>query len=676
MTRVLIVDDEAESRTRLRSLLQAHGHAVSEATNGLDALELARQQRPDLVISDILMPQMDGFALCRASRTDPALARTPFVFYTGSYATAKDVAHARRLGATRFLVKSMAAEEVIRAITEALRETDDVATAGAEPTPGETESWRLYDESLINRLEHRNLELSDQVRALGALTVALEQLPAIISLTDTRGRITFVNRRFEEVTGFSRDMVRGQTHAILRPKNAAAGLGFEIRAALLAGKEWRGDFEQRRRDGTVFWERAVMSPIFDEAGAVTHFLRMSEDVTDQKQAEQTTRTVDSQRRQSERIESVGRLAGGVAHDFNNLLTVVIGHAHLVLQELPPHDPLRDDVGAVLDAAARGGAITRQLLTYARRDVVHPLVLDPAQAVAALARLLQRLAGDDIRLGFSLGPDIWPVHIDPSQFDQMVTNLAANARDAIRGQGAIDVSLANVTLSPSVAVVYGGLAPGDYVALRVSDTGTGIAPAHVPRIFEPFFTTKQQGEGAGLGLSSVLGAAEQAGGHVEVERTSSDGTTMLVLLPRSEARPVPGPHGSPVTALEGTERILLVEDEPAVLELMRRTLESYGYTVLHASTPERALRAMQEGDAHVDLLLTDVVMPGINGPELATQLRAFDPTLRVLFMSGYSSDVVAEQGLLPAEVSLITKPFSPTALAARVREALDAPAPTA
>ena len=676
MTRVLIVDDEPESRTRLRTLLQAHGHAVSEATNGLDALEQARQHPPDLVISDILMPQMDGFALCRASRVDPALARTPFVFYTGTYASAKDVAHARRLGATRFLVKSMAAEEVIRSITEALRQPAESLVPGAEPEPGETESWRLYDESLINKLEHRNLELSDEVRALRSLTVGLEQLPAIVSLTDTRGRITFVNRRFEEVTGFSRDMVRGQTHAILRTRNAAAGLGFEIRAALLAGKEWRGEFEQRRKDGTVFWERAVIAPVFDEVGAVTHFLRMSEDVTDQKKAEVTTQVVASQRRQSERIESASRLAGGVAHDFNNLLTVVIGHAHLVMQQLPPHDPLRSDIGAVLDAASRGGSITRQLLTYARRDVVHPLVFDPTQAIAALARLLQRLAGDEIRLGFSLGPEIWPVRIDPSQFDQMVTNLAANARDAIRGPGAIDVSLANVSLPAPEAAVRGGLAAGDYVALRVRDTGGGIAPAHVSRIFEPFFTTKPPGEGTGLGLSSVLGAVEQAGGHVEVEHTSSDGTTVLVLLPRSDSRPAPGPHGSAGTALEGTERVLLVEDEPAVLELIRRTLESYGYTVLHASTPERALRAMQEGDARVDLLLTDVVMPGINGRELATHLRAFDPTLRVLFMSGYSSDVVAEQGLLPAEVSLITKPFSPTALAARVREMLDAPAPTA
>ena len=320
-------------------------------------------------------------------------------------------------------------------------------------------------------------------------------------------------------------------------------------------------------------------------------------------------------------------------------------------------------------------ITQQLLTYARRDVVHPLVLDPAHAIAALARRLQRLAGDEIRLGFSLGPDIWPIWIDPSQFDQMIVHLVSNARDAIGGHGAIDLSLSNVPLSAAAAASHGGLAAGDYVALRVSDTGGGIAAAVLPRIFEPFFTTRQPGEGAGLGLSSVVGTVEHAGGHVQVERTGTDGTTFLVLLPRSAARVVEERvHAS--TRLEGTERLLVVEDEPAVLELIRRTLESYGYTVLHASTPDRALRAMQDHDARVDLLLTDVVMPGMNGRELATHLRGLDPALRVLFMSGYSSDVVAEKGLLTSDVSLITKPFSPTALAARVREVLDAPSPFA
>ncbi len=674
MTHVLIVDDEPESRERLRALLLEHGHAVSEASNGLDALEVARQQPPDLVISDILMPQMDGFALCRAYRADPRLARAPFVFYTDSYATAKDAAFARRLGATRFLVKSMAAEEVIRAITDAMKEEQ---AASPEFVPHETESYRLYNESLIQRLEHRNLELADEVRDLRqgethlrALTAALDQFPSIVSLTDTHGRIEYVNRRFEEATGFTRDQVRGQTHSVLRASHGDAGQGFEIRAAVLGGHEWRGEVEHRRRDGSSYWERAVIAPVYDDAGAVAHFLRVAEDITDQKRALEA-RTLDDEAQHRSDSESVGRLAGGVAHDFNNLLTIVVGHSHLVLQQLAPTDPLRDDLTAVLEAAQRGATITRQLLTYARRDVVHPLVVDPAQAIASLSRRLQRLAGDEIRLGFSLGPGIWPVLVDPAQFDQLVVHLVANGRDAIRGSGAIDVSLANLSLAPAAAATR-GLPSGEYVALRISDTGGGIAPAALPRIFEPFFTTKQPGAGTGLGLSSVVGAVEQAGGRVEVERTGPDGTTFVVLLPRSTSLVDLVQRAATEESLEGTERILLVEDEPAVLELVRRTLEGYGYTVLHASTPDRALRAVHErGASGVDLLLTDVVMPGMSGRDLATHLRGMLPHLRVLFMSGYSSDVVAEQGLLSSDESLITKPFSPTALAARVRALLDA-----
>jgi len=671
MTRVLIVDDEAECRTRLRDLLQAHGHAVVEASNGLDALERARLQPPDLVISDVLMPQMDGFALCRASRTDPALARAPFVFYTGTYASASDVALARRLGATRFLVKSMAAEEVIRAITEALGQSEVApVVVVAEPGPDQTESWRLYDESLIRTLEHRHLELSDEVRRLRTLTASLEQLPALISVTDTRGRISYVNSRFEEVTGFPRALVRGQTHAILRTRHNDASLGFEIRAALLAGREWRGEFEHRRKDGTPFWERAVIAPVRDEAGAVSHFVRLSEDATATR-SRPADDTASVQRRPPEQAEATARLAGGVAHDFNNLLTIVIGHAHLVQQQLHASDPLRGNLEAVLDAATRGAAITRQLLTYAGRDVVYPLTLDPGVTIAALAGQLQRLVGDEISLGLSSDAEIWPVTIDPSHLEAVVTHLVANGRDAIAGYGVISLSLVNVTLGAAAAADQGGLAAGEYVALRVSDTGSGIAEATLPRIFEPFFTTREPGHGTGLGLSSVRGAVHQAGGHVEVEHTGPSGTTVQVLLPRAMSRPVSGNGATGPGPLEGTERILLVEDEPAVLELMRRTLESYGYTVLHASTPDRALQAVQEGGARVDLLLTDVVMPGMNGRELAVQLRAIDPTMPVLFMSGYSSDVVAERGLLPADASLITKPFSPSALAARVREVLDA-----
>ena len=669
MTRVLIVDDEPESRARLRTWLQAEGHVVTEAANGLDALERARQQPPDLVVSDILMPQMDGFALCRATRSDPVLARTPFVFYTATCTTAADVARATRLGASRFLVKSMAAEEIIRAITDALAQDADAAREPAEAAqPAETESWRLYNEALIAALEHRNLELGDQVRSLTGLWRVLDCLPSAVSLTDTYGRIEFVNRRFEEVTGFARDDVRGQTHAVLRTRHAEAGQAFEIRAALLGGRSWHGEFEHRRRDGTPFFERATMLPVLDERGTVTHFLRVSEDVT-AEQARAEAQAAHEAHQRHQRFASAGRLAGGLAHDFNDLLTVVFGHAHLLLGQLPPSDPLREDVEAILDAANRGAGITQQLLTFAQRDVVHPLVLDPAHAIAALARTLQRLTGDQIRLGFSLGPGIWPVLFDPAPFDRMILDLVTNARDATGVSGAVDLSLRNVSLTGSDAASHGGLPAGDYVALRVTDTGPGIPESVLPHVFEPFSATAVPGRPAGLGLASLVGTVEQAGGHVEVERTGAGGTTFLVLLPRADEAPAVVASEAAAGSLDGSERILLVEDEPAVLELVRRTLESFGYTVLHASTPDRAVRAMQESGARVDLLLTDIVMPEMNGRELATQLRGLDPALRVLFMSGHGDDAVTERGLLPADEALITKPFSPTALAARVRDVL-------
>lgn len=676
MTRVLIVDDEPESRARLRELLVAQGHQVSEAANGLEALALARREPPDLVISDVLMPQMDGFALCRAHQADPVLARAPFVFYTGSYTSPRDASQARRLGATRFLVKSMAAEEVIRAISDVLAQTGSrVVRPALETPPQETESYRLYNESLIARLEHRHLELVDDLQACREaqgrdrpLLAALDRLPYLVSVADPVGRIVYVNECFEEVTGYRRDEVLGQTHAVLRDTDPAQG--FEIRARLLAGQEWRGEVEHRRKDGTPFWERVYMAPVRDASGQVTHFLRAAEDITEARRAQAAQDEAAARARQQERLDVVGRLAGGVAHDFNNLLTIVGGHAHLVLKDLAPGDRLRADLQAIIEATHRGATITRQLLTYARRDVVHPVLVDPARAIASSARMLQRLAGDDIRVGYSLGRDVWHVLIDAAQFEQALAHLVANARDAIGGRhGAIDLTLANVTLSATQARGY-GIGAGEYVALRVSDTGPGIEAEALPRIFEPFFTTKAPGDGPGLGLSSVLGTVEHAGGHVGVERTGPAGTTMLVLLPRAAARLPVVPAQVPEASLEGTERILLVEDEPAVLDLVRRTLESYGYTVVHAGTPERALRAVQEG-ARVDLLLTDVVMPGMNGPELARQLTAIDPQLRVLFMSGYSAEVATEHGLLSGDVSLITKPFSPTALAAHVRAVLDA-----
>ncbi|MGI8672563.1 MAG: response regulator, partial [Luteitalea sp.] len=582
MSHVLIVDDDVESRQGLREALTDTGHQVSEAGNGVDALAYARHLRPDLVVSDILMPQMDGFALCRACKADPALQDAPFVFYAATWASGPDEALARRLGATRFLIKPMADAALVGVLRDVLDERERADGPRGEPDlPREVESWRLYNEALIRTIETRLLDLHGELRqtrevgsAASAIIAAVAQSPLLVSLSDTHGRIGYVNARFEQVTGYTLDEIRGQTHARLRASHGDAGPDFEIRATVLAGAEWKGEFEQRKKSGERYWERASISPVRNADGEVAHFLRLAEDITAPRQAQEARDMLQARLLETERLESVGRLAGGVAHDFNNLLTVVIGHAHLLLQDLAPTDPMRADVTAMLDAATRGSTITTQLLTFARKDVVHPVVIDPADALGALGQMIQRVLGPDIRLGMSLAPDAWPVRIDPARFDQMLLNLVANARDAIAGHGVVDVSLTNMTLSRGAGAAHGGLPAGSYVAVRVADSGRGIEPAALPRIYEPFFTTKPRGEGTGLGLSSVVGTVEQAGGHVQVERTGPQGTAFLVLLPRSNGRPSPGPPDTAVEALHGSERILLVEDEPAVLDLLRRKLEAY------------------------------------------------------------------------------------------------------
>lgn len=543
MSHVLIVDDDQQSRDVLRTVLTNTGHEVSEAGNGLDALEHARRRRPDLVVSDVLMPQMDGFALCRAYKADPALRGSAFVFYTATYTSDRDAALAHRLGAARFLVKPMAEPALTSALHDVLQEHESGRAPVAESEPLlEPEFYRLYNEALIQSLETRQLDLHEQLQqdratesSRLAIVAAVQQAPVLVSLTDTDGRIEYVNARFEEVTGYASEEMRGQTHARLRVGEAAAALDSEIRAAVLAGGEWRGEFEQRRKNGERYWERATIAPVRGATGAVTHFLRLGEDVSVQKYAQQTREALEIRLLETERLESVGRLAGGVAHDFNNLLTVVIGHAHLLLQDMAPEDPRRADITAMLDAATRGSAITRQLLAFARKDVAHPTVIDPADALGALGRTLQRILGDDIRLEMSLAPDTWPVRIDPAQFEQVLLDLVANARDAISGPGTVHLSLENVTLTAAEGASHGGLPAGEYVALRVADSGSGIEPVALPRIFEPFFTTRDRGEGRGLGLSSVVGTVAQGGGQVEVERTGPQGTVILVLLPRSVTR---------------------------------------------------------------------------------------------------------------------------------------------
>jgi PAS domain S-box-containing protein len=398
-----------------------------------------------------------------------------------------------------------------------------------------------------------------------------------------------------------------------------------------------------------------------------------QDVTERKRAEEEKAALEAQLRQAQKMEAVGRLAGGVAHDFNNMLGVILGHAELALEDLDPAQPLYTDLLAIRSAARRSADLTRQLLAFARKQIIVPTVLDVNESVEHMLEMLRRLIGENIALVWRPGTHPWRVKMDPSQIDQILVNLCLNARDAIAGAGTVTIESENTTLDHACLARHPGAVPGEYVRLAVSDDGCGMDHDTQAQLFEPFFTTKAMGEGTGLGLSSVYGIVEQNHGFIEVFSKPGVGATFTIYLPRHpNTGESVGTQRASDPAGRGHETILVVEDEPAVLKMTTRMLVAQGYTVLAARSPAEAIRLAGESAAEIQLVMTDVIMPGMNGADLAAHLRSLSPHLKWLFTSGYTADVIVRHGVLEDGVHFLQKPFSVRALAANVREALDRP----
>ena len=423
-----------------------------------------------------------------------------------------------------------------------------------------------------------------------------------------------------------------------------------------------------RLDGSSVWVETTGQPIVyhgKNGGLV--FVR---DITKRKTAEQERKQLEAQLMQAQKMESVGRLAGGVAHDYNNMLSLIIGYAELALDKTDPDDPLQEDLHEILNAARRSADITRQLLAFARRQTIHPDVIDLNETVEAMLKMLRRLIGEDIELFWRPGTGPMSIFMDPSQLDQLLANLCVNARDAISGVGRLSIETDRVRFDARYCAEHAGFIPGDFVMLAVSDNGCGMDKDTLEKIFEPFFTTKEVGRGTGLGLSTVFGIVKQNKGFIHVYSEPGKGTTFRIYLPphTGEESLLKAEEAADIPAGQ-SETVLIVEDETAILKLARTILERRGYTVLTASTPGRAVNLSQAHAAQIDLLITDVVMPEMNGHELAETLQARFPKLKVLFMSGYTANVIADRGVLDAGVNFLQKPFSNRELAAKVHEIL-------
>ena len=525
--------------------------------------------------------------------------------------------------------------------------------------------YTIYQQLQIYRMRRQLLLREELFRLIS------ENAADMIALVDASGHRMYNSPSYGKILGYTPEELQStpafaQVHPDDRQQLEEAS-----REAFRGGAGRRIEYRMRHKDGSWRILESTASPVCGDDGQVEKLVIVNRDISDRKRLEE-------QFRQAQKMEAIGRLSGGVAHDFNNLLGVIIGYGEILQEGLPPENPLRRSADEILAAGRRAAALTRQLLAFSRQQVLETKVLNLNTIVSNMETMLRRLIGEDIELTSNLESSLGTVKADPGQLEQVIMNLAVNARDAMPQGGKLIVETANTEMDETFVRRYPyPVQPGLYVRLTVSDTGTGMDAATRARIFEPFFTTKEKGQGTGLGLSMVYGVVKQSGGYIDVYSELGLGTTFKIYLPRvDEAVSPSAPQPTLATSLRGTETILLVEDEEALRILTRNLLELCGYQVMEAKNGAEALDLSQRYPGTVDLLLTDIVMPGINGRLLADQLIQLRPDIKIVYMSGYTGQAVGAHRILDPGSIFLQKPFTRDELARKIREALDGEAKSA
>ena len=506
------------------------------------------------------------------------------------------------------------------------------------------------------------------------LMTAIEQSKDAALITDAQGTIQYLNPAFTHITGFPREDMIGRQAPMLRSKQPD-GKAFEaIWQQLKNGIPWNGILTTRVKDGRIITERVSISPVVDEADRITNFVSVSRDITKELEEAKARESLQAQLQQAQKMESIGRLAGGVAHDFNNMLQAILGYTELALEQVAPAEPVYGDLEEIQKVAQRSAALTRQLQLFARRQSVAKDMLCLNTTIDELLPMLHYLSRRDIEVIWRPHQKLPLVRMDSSQLDQLVTNLFVNARDAISEAGLIVMETRPVSVQTTIRNIHDDITPGDYVVLSVADTGSGMTPEVLEHIFEPFFTTKKAGHGVGLGLATVYGIVRQSHGMIQIQSQVNQGTTIEVYLPSypcEENQPTPRNTSSEVIlANSNQETILIVEDVEGLLATTRRMLESLKYRVLATTSSLEALQWLKDQACHVDLLLSDIMMPEMSGPKLVAEALAQNPKLKYLYMSGFPADLIAKEGVPEDTPNFIAKPFTRSEIARKIRAILD------
>jgi len=673
--KILAIDDGEDSLDTLNAAV-AHAFPAARffaAATGPKGMALALAEDPDIILLDIVMPEMDGFEICRRLKEDARLRHIPVVFLTALKPDRETCEKAFAAGAEAFISKPLELWELTVQLRAMLKikaanilqraDRDHLAVLVAQRT-----------RELAAELAAREKALETLKESEALFKTAFTASPMGICLVDARtGRFLSVNPMFARIVGRPVEELAAATWTDLtHPGDIKAQS--ENLALLLAGKLKQFQLEKRylRPGGAAVWVRLTAAPLPAFDNSDPHYLGMVEDISAGKAAELERAKLEEQLRQSQKMETAGSLAGGIAHDFNNILSAILAYSGFLLKSLDQADPRREDAEEINKAGLRAAALTRQLLAFSRRQVLQPKVLDVNQVIQGMKTMLGRLIGENIKLTALKSRTPALIKADQGYLEQVLLNLCVNARDAMPKGGKLTLEASLIRLTGPLVHRHGTVVPGNYVMLSVSDTGTGMSAETQSHIFEPFFTTKPRDKGTGLGLSTVHGIIKQSGGSVTVYSEAGQGTVFKIYFPQVIDEAVtPGQPAAPGKAFTCSGSILVVDDESSLRALTRRTLTPDGFTVLEAASAEEALAVCKRHKGPIQLVLTDIVLPKMNGLELSARLESLYPGIKTLFMSGYTDHAVLAHGILDPAKNFLQKPFTLDELTCKIQEVLPA-----